>query len=78
MYGSSECLVHLRFLILCLIGFAGFFRISELLEVKVKDLNFFDDRVEIFVTKSKTDQLREGNTVFICKTGTFCLSSILA
>ena len=52
--------------------FAGFFRISELLNVKIKDVTFFESRVEIFLPKSKCDQLQEGNIIYISKTGPFC------
>ena len=71
-YGYSNNFCHLRFLILALLGFAGFFRISELLVVKIKHVKFSSSHAEIFVEKSKTDQLREGNIVYICKSGGQC------
>ena len=37
---------------------------------KTKDLTFNELGVKVLVSKSKTDQLREGNLVFISKTGT--------
>ena len=60
--------MHLRYMIICIIGFAGFFRIGEILEIKLKHISIFDDRVEILIPKSKTDQLREGHIVHIAKT----------
>ena len=42
-YGSSDNLIHLRFLVICVLGFTGFFRISELLDLQVSDLNFKED-----------------------------------
>ena len=69
-YGSSDNLIHLRFLVICVLGFAGFFRISELLDLQVSDLNFKEDWYEITIKKSKTDQTREGNIVYISKTST--------
>jgi len=67
MYGSSDNLLNIRFLIICLLGFAGFLRISELLQLKVGDLTFDMDGVKINITKSKTDQLHEGSIVYVSK-----------
>ena len=50
------------FLILC-----WFFMISEILSVKRSDVVFLDTHCDIEVEKSKTDILREGNTVLIAK-----------
>ena len=63
-YGNTEHLIHLRFILICVLGFAGFFRISELLNLQVKDIFLKESWVEIFVKKSKTDQYREGNLVY--------------
>jgi hypothetical protein len=57
-YGDSENLLNLRCLIICLLGFSGFFRISEFLEVKIGDIVFQVDGIKINIEKSKTDQLR--------------------
>ena len=65
-------LVNLRFLLIVILGFAGFFRISELLSVQVKDIKLFGDRAEVFLDISKCDQLREGSTVYLARTGTLC------
>jgi len=68
VYGNpSSSLIDKRFLITCLLGFAGFFRISELLEVKMKHIRIMDSHMEITVSKSKTDQHREGHIVFISR-----------
>lgn len=69
-YGESKNLMILRFLILCIIGFAGFFRISELLAIKIQDIIDKKDFMEIYVAKSKTDQLREGHIVYVGSTNT--------
>ena len=66
-YGTSENLKVLRFLVICLIGFSGFFRISELLQIQIKNIEFTEQGIKIKIPKSKTDQLREGNIVFISK-----------
>jgi len=69
-YGSTNNLVHLRFIIVCLLGFSGFLRISELLNLKIGEMAFQQKGLEMTISKSKTDKLREGNIVYIAKTGT--------
>ena len=64
-YKESEDLIHHRIIIVCLIGFAGFLRISELLEIHVGDLIFEETCLKIIIPKSKNDQVREGHVVYI-------------
>ena len=47
---------------LILIGFAGGFRRSELVEIYYEDVDFVPEGVKIFLKKSKTDQSGEGMT----------------
>ena len=63
-------LLNLRFVVTCLLSFAGFFRIDEVINSKVKQVSFFEDHLQIFLEKSKTDQQRHGNKVLIAATGT--------
>ena len=51
------------------LGFNGLFRISELLDLQATDITTHEGHLEISVKSSKTDQYREGNKVFISKTG---------
>ena len=67
--GTSQNLIHMRFLLVCLLGFSGFLRIGELLAIQIKDISFQPDHMEITVPRSKRDQLREGHIVFISRTG---------
>ena len=53
--GSDADLHNLRFLVLCLVGFAGFMRISELLKIKMKDVKIFDIHMSITLPKRKND-----------------------
>ena len=46
---------------LILLGFAGGFRRSELVNVEYDDLEFVTEGVKIFIKKSKTDQSAEGS-----------------
>ena len=50
---------------LLLVGFAGAFRRSELVAIQVGHVTQIANGMEIFLPKSKTDQEREGRTVFI-------------
>ena len=68
-YGGNGNLLELRFVITCLVGFAGFLRISELQEIRVRDLTFDGDCMKILIPKSKNDQVREGHVVYISRSG---------
>ncbi|WP_394789640.1 site-specific integrase [Rhodoferax sp.] len=50
---------------LMLIGFAGAFRRSELVAIRVEHLTPVNLGIEVFLPHSKTDQERQGRTVFI-------------
>lgn len=54
-----------------ILAFAGFFRINEVLGIKRSDIKFYETYCEIYISKSKTDVLREGNWVVIARTGKF-------
>jgi len=59
------------------LGFNGLFRISELLDLQPTDITMHEGHLEISVKSSKTDQYKEGNKVFICKTGGIRISKDL-
>jgi site-specific recombinase XerD len=50
---------------LLLIGFAGAFRRCELVAIKIEHIAHVSNGIEIFLPNSKTDQAREGATIFI-------------
>ena len=50
---------------LILIGFAGAFRRSELVALKVEDMTGFENGIELLIRRSKTDQEGAGRVVFI-------------
>ena len=66
-YRFPKNLLHYRFIIVCLLGFSGFLRISELCEIRVGDMKFDDECLKITIPKSKTDQIREGHVVYISR-----------
>jgi len=47
---------------LILVGFAGGFRRSELVDINFEDIDFVTEGVKIFIKRSKTDQSGEGMT----------------
>ena len=66
--GPTADLADLRFLVVCLVEYAGFVRVSELLKVKVGDIKFNDSHMSINVPKRKNDQFRQGHIVNIART----------
>ena len=71
-------LKNLRIAALCTLGFAGFFRFSELSNILCKHIVFLEDHIKIFVPHSNTDGYREGNFEYIAKTlCKYCPVSIL-
>lgn len=76
---QGASLSDIRTLSICLISFAGFFRYSEIANLKESDVCVYQDHLEIFVESSKTDQLRDGAWVVIARTNTeLCPVSMLA
>jgi hypothetical protein len=69
-YGLGSNLMHIRLCTMCLISFAGFLRHNELVNIKEGDIVICDSFIKIFLTKSKTDQYREGAWVIVAETGT--------
>ena len=70
---NTNSIADLRFLIICSLGFFGFFRIEELLQVQLKDLTIKPTHLEIFLEKAKNDQHRDGNIIYISRINSeFC------
>ncbi|KAK3086108.1 hypothetical protein FSP39_013698 [Pinctada imbricata] len=67
---SHDNLYNKRSICACLISYAGFLRVSELLNLRISDFEFFPTHMSIFIEKSKTDVYREGNWLVISRTGT--------
>ncbi|CAC5380035.1 unnamed protein product [Mytilus coruscus] len=68
-YGIDNDLSSLRICVLCLLGFSGFLRYSELAAIKAKNITIFDSYMSILLEKSKTNIYRRGSSVIISKTG---------
>ena len=52
-----------RIICACLLGFAGFMRSSEILNIKVADIVFDQPFMAVFIESSKTDKYRDGSCV---------------
>ena len=69
-FGKAGCsLVDLQMLCLMTLGFHGFFRWSDLHEIRLPDVRFSDGYVSIFLEGRKNDQFREGHLIPIAETG---------
>ena len=64
---KSPSISDLRSVALCLIGYAGFFRFSELSHIKACDVKFSPSYSFIFLESSKTDQFLDGAWIVIAR-----------
>ena len=66
-YLKDKTLMNARTVVYFLVGFTGFFRIEELVFVRLKNVKIYEDHMSIFVPESKADQHREGEKVIISR-----------
>ena len=69
---DGSTLAGLRDRALLLLGFAGAFRRSELVAVRIEDLEFLEKGMRVFIRKSKTDQVGKGRVKPILRGGDHC------
>ena len=67
-YQENDNLKSVRVCTLCILGFSGFFRFSELASIQMNDLCFHDNFVSVRIKHSKTDQHNQGATTDIART----------
>ena len=65
--GKNYPIPDLWFLLIWLLGFAGFLCTEKLLEVMLKNLILQGSNLEISIQKLKTDQHREGHVIYISR-----------
>ena len=65
--GKSMNLTNLRTITMCVLGFMGFFRFSEIANIKCHDVITHSTHLAIFIEKSKTDVYRDGCWVYLTK-----------
>ena len=61
----------LQILTLITLGFMGFLRWDDLINLNMSDLSFHDNPLAIFLKKCKNNQFREGSWIFIHRSGSF-------
>jgi len=66
----SGRLTDLRLATACLLGFSGFLRFDELINLRPCDFDIQTSMMSVKIVRSKTDQLRQGDSVVIARTGT--------
>jgi len=64
---ASASLAHIRFLFILLVRYAGVFRISEVLSIRVRDVSIFDDFMKVYLIMRKNDQYRDGHVSVIAR-----------
>ena len=66
---SSGHLSDLRLATACLMGFAGFLRSDELINLWPCDITIDAEMMSMKIVQSKTDQLQQGHSVVVARTG---------
>ena len=64
---ASASLADILFLFILLVGYAGVFRISEVLSIRARDVTIFDDFMKVYLIKRKNDQYRDGHVSVIAR-----------
>ena len=59
-------------MVLCVLGFAGFMRTDEMLNLKIECIKFHKGYMTVFIPSSKTDQDRNGHTIHISAVSSLC------
>ena len=67
LHANSNDLLIVRDLSMILLCFAGFLRFDELSNLKCCDIIFFENYMSLQISRSKTDQYRQGNEILIAK-----------
>ncbi len=63
---TEDCL-KLRTAVFIAVGFAGFMRWNDMENIKVEDMTFHSDHMEIRLKKRKNDQFRRGSVILISR-----------
>ena len=64
---SDDSLADLRLLAMAYLAFPAFLRCDELIKLRCCDISFGAESMSITLTKSKTDQYRQGTTVLMAR-----------
>ena len=67
-YCKTETLYNCRTIALCIIGYAVFFRLDEIMRLKYHDILISEELMFIFINSSKTDQYRDASWIPLSRT----------
>ena len=56
-----------RFLVIVVVSFAEFFRIDEMLTIRLQHAHICDGHIRIILSQCKNDQMRKGNEILIAR-----------
>lgn len=62
---SDNEITNIRMKAMLLLGFSAALRRTELLNIKADDVTFHPEGIELYISKSKTDQTGNGHTLYI-------------
>jgi site-specific recombinase XerD len=62
-------ITDVRNILLIVLAFYAFLRVSELMDIRWSDVLVTEEFLQLYISKSKSDQLRDGNTVVIARIG---------
>ena len=62
---SASASSDISFLFILLVGYAGVFRISEILSIRVRDVSIFVDFMKVYLIMGKSDRCRDGHVSVI-------------
>ena len=69
VHATKDTLTDVRYAAIALIAFSAFLRCDEIINIRCCDIVFKPDVMVVNLPKSKTDQLREGASVLVARTG---------
>ena len=64
---ASASLADIRFLFILLDGYAGVFRIDEVLSIRVRDVSIFEDFMKVYPIKCKNGHDKDGHVSVIAR-----------
>uniref|UniRef100_A0A1X7VD80 Tyr recombinase domain-containing protein n=1 Tax=Amphimedon queenslandica TaxID=400682 RepID=A0A1X7VD80_AMPQE len=67
--GVSPTLTEVRLAAICLLAFAAFVRFNEISKLKCADIRISEEKMEVMIRSSKTDQYRQGDIIPIARSG---------
>lgn len=68
--GSPPSLMESRLLTMSLLAFSAFLRCDELVKLRCCDITIHKEYMSVYIDSSKTDQLREGSSIVVARSGT--------